>query len=89
MSANTIDQYEVRRIAEQHANVHPDHIDYLSLRVHSRSEKNFDLVAVLNEEGEQIHKTNQLDVRTTPFDFAKEARTFAKRFYKGITIQRD
>lgn len=78
-------------LSEQHTFCDPYYIDYLSLRLHSRAEKTFDLVAVLSDEGAKFYNTgsNEMDVRPTVFDSAQEARDFAKEFYKGIQIQRD
>jgi len=79
-----------RDIANQHNYLDPKHIDYLSLRVHDKAEKTYDLIAILKAEGELAYKTLGLgvDVRATPFDSAKEARHFADLFYKHIPIQR-
>lgn len=79
------------RIAEQHRYCDPKYIDYISLRVASKVEKTFRLLAVLNEEGQKQYGTqdNLLELRTTDFEFAREAREFAKTYYKGIEVQRD
>ncbi len=77
-------------IDEQHQYLKPEHVDYFSLRVKDKREKTFELIAVLNDDGEKLHRQPELDARAyNVFEFALDARTFAKRHYKGIEVQRD
>lgn len=76
-------------IEEQHQYLSPKHVDYFSLTENKR-EKTFALTAILTEEGAKLHCTDRLDARAyNVFDFAKDARAWAKRHYKGIEVQRD
>lgn len=79
------------RIAEQHQAVDPKYIDYISLRVASKTEKTYELLGHLTDEGDRQYRTesNWIELRPTPFDFAKEARQFAKDFYPQLEVQRD
>lgn len=87
----TITRYQpnAEQIAEQHSFVDPKYLDYISVRQASRSERTYKLCGVLTEEGQKQYVTGSdyIDLRTTDFQSSKEAREFARAYYKGITIQ--